>query len=85
MEDGLLKFTDFGVARKLNYIEDFAKTSVGTPYYLSPQAINLGIYTNKSDVWGLGCVMYEICTGKKPFEGESLGALMDKIMNIECG
>jgi hypothetical protein len=29
--------------------------------------------------------MYEICTGKKPFEGESLGALMDKIMNIECG
>jgi serine/threonine protein kinase len=36
MEDGLLKFTDFGVARKLNHIEDFAKTSVGTPYYLSP-------------------------------------------------
>ena len=67
--NGLLKMADFGVARKLDKGEDFARTSVGTPYYLSPESINLGKYDSKTDIWSLGCVLYEICKKEKPFQG----------------
>ena len=72
MQNGLLKLGDFGTCRQLLKNEEFAMTSVGTPFYLSPEAVGLSKYNNKSDVWGLGCVMFELCTGRKPFQGVSL-------------
>jgi NIMA (never in mitosis gene a)-related kinase len=45
-----------------------AHTVVGTPYYLSPELCEEKAYNNKSDIWSLGCVLYELCTLKHPFE-----------------
>lgn len=84
MDNGLLKLADFGVARKMERGEDFARTSVGTPYYLSPEAINFGKCDNKSDVWSLGCVMFELCSRQKPFDGKSIGELMKCITDSDC-
>lgn len=81
MENGLLKISDFGTARQLSKHEEFANTSVGTPYYLSPEAVRGPKYNNKSDVWGLGCIMFELCTGKKPFQGNNLNDLIKQILS----
>lgn len=45
-----------------------AHTVVGTPYYLSPELCEEKPYNNKSDIWSLGCVLYEMCTLSHPFE-----------------
>lgn len=42
--------------------EDFARTVVGTPFYLSPEVCLNKPYTFKSDIWALGCVLYEMAT-----------------------
>lgn len=81
MENGLLKVADFGVSRKLEVGEEFAATSIGTPECLSPEIIDLGKYDSKTDVWGLGCIMFELCTGNKPFHAQVLSELIKNIMN----
>jgi NIMA (never in mitosis gene a)-related kinase 1/4/5 len=48
-----------------------AHTVVGTPYYLSPELCEEKPYNNKSDIWSLGCVLYEMCTLKHPFEAQN--------------
>ncbi|XP_072197274.1 serine/threonine-protein kinase Nek5-like [Excalfactoria chinensis] len=73
------KLGDFGIARQLNDTADFAYTCVGTPYYLSPEICENQPYNNKTDVWSLGCVLYELCALKHPFEGNSLHQLVLKI------
>lgn len=63
-----LKIGDLGVARVLGTNTHFAQTCVGTPYYLSPELCTGNPYNAKSDVWALGCVLYEMCTLKHPFD-----------------
>ena len=48
---------------------EFAKTSIGTPYYLSPEICSSQSYNHMTDIWMLGCVIYELCTLEKPFVG----------------
>jgi len=67
-----VKIGDFGISKVLENTADFAKTSLGTPYYLSPEICLGQRYDYKSDTWMLGCILYELCTFKRPFEGESL-------------
>ncbi len=50
---------------------DYAKSSLGTPYFLSPEICAGEKYNFKTDLWMLGCVLYELSTLKKPFEGET--------------
>ncbi len=69
---GLIKLGDFGISKVLEYSNDFAKTSLGTPYYLSPEICSGEKYNFKTDIWMLGCLLYELCTLHKPFEGDSL-------------
>lgn len=45
---------------------ELARTQIGTPYYLSPEICEQRPYNNKSDVWSLGCVLYELTTLKHP-------------------
>jgi NIMA (never in mitosis gene a)-related kinase 1/4/5 len=58
-----------------------AHTVVGTPYYLSPELCEEKPFNNKSDTWSLGCVLYELCTLKNPFEAQNQGALIFKILS----
>uniref|UniRef100_A0A3Q2DK20 non-specific serine/threonine protein kinase n=1 Tax=Cyprinodon variegatus TaxID=28743 RepID=A0A3Q2DK20_CYPVA len=74
-----VKLGDFGIARMLNNTLEMARTCVGTPYYLSPEICESRPYNNKTDIWSLGCVLYELCSLKHPFEGSSLRQLVSKI------
>lgn len=74
-----VKIGDLGVAKVLT-ASNFAKTFIGTPYYLSPEICEERPYNEKSDVWALGCILYELCTFKHPFNANSQGALILKIM-----
>ncbi|XP_020825680.1 serine/threonine-protein kinase Nek5 isoform X2 [Phascolarctos cinereus] len=73
------KLGDFGIARVLNNTMELARTCVGTPYYLSPEICQNKPYNNKTDIWSLGCVLYELCTLRHPFEGTNLYQLVLKI------
>lgn len=79
--DGKLKLGDFGVSKILEHTNDSAHTVIGTPLYMSPEVCANKAYTYKSDVWSLGCVLYEICTFNKPFWAESFVGLALKILN----
>ncbi|XP_037656047.1 serine/threonine-protein kinase Nek5 isoform X2 [Choloepus didactylus] len=73
------KLGDFGIARVLNNSMELARTCIGTPYYLSPEICQNKPYNNKTDMWSLGCVLYELCTLKHPFESNNLHQLVLKI------
>ena len=75
-----IKIGDLGVAKELNQAS-FAKTLIGTPYYLSPEMCQDMPYNQKSDVWALGCILYELCTFRHPFNATNQGALIIKILN----
>ena len=79
-KDLKIKIGDLGVAKKLSR-SNFAKTIIGTPYYLSPEICEEKPYNEKSDVWALGCIVYELCTFNHPFNAKSQGALILKILN----
>jgi len=79
-KDDRIKIGDLGVAKMLNQTANFAHTVVGTPYYLSPELCEEKPYNHKSDIWSLGCVLYELCTLKHPFESNNQGALILKIV-----
>ncbi|KAJ9447461.1 putative serine/threonine-protein kinase nek3 [Diplonema papillatum] len=55
-------------------------THSGTPYYFSPELCQNKPYNNKSDVWALGCILYEITTLQHAFEGQNMKVLMQKIV-----
>ncbi|KAF7456471.1 serine/threonine-protein kinase Nek1-like [Cryptosporidium felis] len=76
-----LKIGDFGIAKVLENTGAFAKTTIGTPYYLSPEICLSKPYSWSSDVWALGCVAYEMCSLKVPFDAPNLKMLVEKITN----
>jgi serine/threonine protein kinase len=57
----------------------YAYTRVGTPYYMSPEQINAKKYNDKSDIWSLGCIIYELAALKPPFTADNQLALAMKI------
>ena len=64
---GHVKLTDFGLSKILENEEDKAFTICGTPQYLAPEVIKKKGYDKAVDWWSLGCVMFEMLTGKIPF------------------
>ena len=80
MKSGGVKLGDFGIAKKCQNTLDKAKTMVGTPYYLSPEILEGKPYDNKSDIWSLGILLYEMMTLKMPFNANSLPMLSVKIL-----
>ena len=80
MKSGLVKLGDFGIAKGFEKTMDKAKTMVGTPYYLSPEIVEGKPYDNKSDIWSLGVLLYEMMTFKMPFNANSLPMLSAKII-----
>lgn len=71
-EDGIAKVTDFGIARAAtDYTLTYNKNIIGTAQYFSPEQAKGGIVDEKSDIYSLGIIMYEMLTGQVPFEGDS--------------
>ncbi|CAH2300538.1 serine threonine- kinase Nek1 isoform X2 [Pelobates cultripes] len=79
-KSGTIQLGDFGIARVLNSTVELARTCIGTPYYLSPEICENRPYNNKSDIWALGCVLYEMCTLKHAFEAGNMKNLVLKII-----
>ncbi|KAJ1610609.1 putative NEK2 protein [Cryptosporidium canis] len=71
----IVKLGDFGLARYLSGRNQLATTHVGTPYYMSPEVLGKGQYNEKSDIWSLGCCIYEMLAGKPPFYARSYDEL----------
>ena len=79
-ENNAIKLGDFGLSRTLSSHEiAFAQTYVGTPYYMSPEIISSLPYTHASDMWALGCVLYELMTHSPPFTAKTQMGLFQKI------
>ena len=77
---GLVKLMDFGAAKALSMnTRTMQGTVVGTPHYMSPEQINGEPLDARSDFFSLGVLLYELCTGHRPFDAENLAALLWKI------
>ncbi|XP_010007609.1 PREDICTED: mitogen-activated protein kinase kinase kinase 19 [Nestor notabilis] len=79
MPNGIVKLIDFGCARRLAWVSlsgtqsEMLKSVHGTPYWMAPEVINESGYGRKSDIWSIGCTVFEMATGKPPL------ASMDRI------
>lgn len=78
--NGTIKLGDFGVSRHMEAPVDMAMTVIGTPYYMSPELMEGKPYGYKSDVWALGCVLYELATLKHAFDANDMNGLVMKIV-----
>ena len=76
--DNTVKLGDFGLS-KLMQSHDFASTYVGTPFYMSPEICAAERYTLRSDIWAVGCIMYELCQKEPPFNARTHIQLVQKI------
>lgn len=75
-----VKLGDFGLCRILSAESQYAHTNVGTPYYMSPEQIKEANYDAKTDIWSLGCVLYEMVALRPPFQATNHLALARKII-----
>lgn len=70
---------DFGLAKCIEGSSQFAQTYVGSPYYMSPEQCNESGYNEKSDIWSLGIILYEMANLAPPFQANNHLALALKI------
>src|SRR5271154_2329520 len=83
-DDQSVKLGDFGLS-KLMQSHDFASTYVGTPFYMSPEICAAEKYTLKSDIWSLGCIIFELCAREPPSNAKSHFQLVQKIKEGKVG
>ncbi|XP_076469959.1 serine/threonine-protein kinase Nek11-like [Babylonia areolata] len=83
LRNNMVKIGDFGISRILMGTTDMASTFTGTPYYMSPEVLKHEGYNSKSDVWSVGCIMYELCALEHAFTGQGLMGVMYKIVEGE--
>lgn len=81
--NGDIKIGDLGFAKVFDYTLQKAQTTIGTPYYLSPEICMGKPYSYKSDIWSLGVLLYEMCMCRLPFKEDSLVNLMKKIIQAD--
>lgn len=81
--DDDVKLADFGISRVLEATAAAANTLLGTPYYMAPEVCQSEPYTLSSDIWAVGCVLYELCALKHAFQAQSLVDLVQKICRGE--
>ena len=74
-----VKLGDFGLSRIMGENSIYAETSVGTPYYMSPEQISDSRYNEKSDIWSAGCLLFEMASLSPPFRAKTHAELAQKI------
>ena len=80
-ENNSVKLGDFGLS-KIIASHDFASTYVGTPFYMSPEICAAERYSHHSDIWSLGCIIYELASRCVPFDARNH---VELIMKIKAG
>jgi NIMA (never in mitosis gene a)-related kinase len=76
-KSGSAKLGDMNVSKLAK--KGLLLTQTGTPYYASPEVWRDLPYDNKSDIWSLGCVLYEMCALKPPFRADDMEGLFNKV------
>ena len=79
--DGVVKITDFGIARLVDSDLTQTGTVLGTPRYMSPEQVTGGDLTGASDQFSLGVILYELLTGSCPFGGTTPSTLLYNIVH----
>ena len=79
--DGNIKVMDFGIARAKNSVEQHTSSVLGTAHYISPEQAQGKELDSMSDLYSLGIVLYESCTGKLPFDGPDAVSVATKQVN----
>lgn len=77
---GAVKIADFGISKVLSSAQAMARTMAGTPYYLSPEMVRKQPYACPSDMWAMGCVLFELCALRVPFDAPDMQQLLDLIV-----
>jgi len=80
---GAVKVGDFGVAQRLQGDETQVLGWFGSPQYMSPEQARDDDLSTSSDLFSLGCVMYELLTGHRAFDARGISALLNKLLNSE--
>ena len=85
LEDGTVKIMDFGIAKSLEGGSNLTQTGIalGTAGYLAPEQIQGENVDQRTDIFSLGVVGYELITGSRPFKGSSLSNVLYRILNDE--
>ncbi|MBR5020666.1 MAG: Stk1 family PASTA domain-containing Ser/Thr kinase [Oscillospiraceae bacterium] len=71
LKNGSVKVTDFGIARVMSKSNTLTKEALGSVHYISPEQAKGGWVDNRSDIYSLGVVMYEMLAGRPPYDAES--------------
>jgi tetratricopeptide (TPR) repeat protein len=81
-EDGTPKIADFGLAKRLNAADAQTRTGdiLGTPCYMAPEQIHGTAVGPAADVYALGAILYELLTGRPPFQGETVWATLAQVI-----
>ena len=95
-KDYKIKIGDFGISKQLTNTKKYANTQNGTLQYMAPEILNGENYNKKIDIWGLGCILYELFTLNVCFDCQFIVGLINQInsgkhgkidtnnYNIEC-
>ena len=81
LKNGSVKVMDFGIARVMNKSNTLTKEALGSVHYISPEQAKGGHTDNRSDLYSLGVVMYEMMAGRPPYDGESAVAVAIQHIN----
>ena len=81
LKNGSVKVMDFGIARVMNKSNTLTKEALGSVHYISPEQAQGGHTDNRSDIYSLAVVMYEMMTGRPPYDGESAVAVAIQHIN----
>jgi NIMA (never in mitosis gene a)-related kinase len=77
-KEGIVKLGDLNVSKVAK--KGMLHTQTGTPYYASPEVWKDKPYDNRSDIWSLGCVLYEMLTLNPPFRAPNMNGLYHKVL-----
>ena len=78
-KDGVAKIGDFNVSKRLKF-SPYLLSQTGTPYYASPEIWKEKPYDTRTDIWSLGCIVYEMCTLNVPFKAKTIELLAKNII-----